>query len=83
MLSRLCLLLVALWLAPPVLMNPKSAYRDYLRQKNAALKPQLNFGGVIPRIIPQPEEEQKLGSSFPNNSPARRLELDGSMPERK
>jgi hypothetical protein len=56
MLSRLCTLLVVLWLVPLSLVGRRAAYREYLRQKNAP----LNFGGVIPRIIIQEGEEKKL-----------------------
>jgi hypothetical protein len=60
---RLRTLLIVLALGPPLLAWGWHAYRDHLRSLEKATKPQLglNFGGIIPRIIVQPEEEQKLG----------------------
>lgn len=39
------------------------------RQIDALDNPQVNFGGVIPRIIVQPDEENALGISLDNGRP--------------
>jgi len=60
---RLRTLLIVLAIGPMALAWGWSAYQEYMRRQNTVLPPPsnvLNFGGVTPRIIAQPEEVQKL-----------------------
>jgi len=61
MLSRLCILFVLLWLAPPLLVSPKAAYRKYKQSQSV----RVHMFGLWLRLIIQEEEEQKLGIEIP------------------
>jgi len=67
---RLRTLLIALLILPPILgwgylRWERERARQKFMQAIQHLDLQLNFGGVIPRIIIQEEEEIKLGIEVP------------------